>query len=169
MIYWPYCMIYGAICIHGHVIQPRACESETIKTILRSPQCILCSSNGQFWTDEIYIQNDKSNWGGFSNRAQPIRKQHKFGNLSEPNQHKIKSIVKRLIDQCYETYFEEEMITCKLISYQVYPDVRSVLILSTRIKIEWEPSDISDKSRRCRSLFNLLHGASYFISISRKC
>ena len=49
----------------------------------------------------------------------PIRTQHQFENLPEPNQHKIKSIVKRLIDQCYETYFEEEMITCKLISYQV--------------------------------------------------
>ena len=49
-----------------------------------------------------------------------MRTQHQFEIPSEPNQHKIKSIVKRLIDQCYETYFEEEMITCKLISYQVY-------------------------------------------------
>lgn len=36
----------------------------------------------------------------------------------EPTESDLEALSQKLVDQCYETYYEEEMITCKLVSSQ---------------------------------------------------
>ena len=36
----------------------------------------------------------------------------------EPTEPELEALSQKLVDQCYETYYEEEMITCKLVSSQ---------------------------------------------------
>ena len=36
----------------------------------------------------------------------------------KPTEPDLEALSQKLVDQCYETYYEEEMITCKLVSSQ---------------------------------------------------
>ena len=51
-------------------------------------------------------------------RFQQTKYTFKLATQIRPTESDLSALSQKLIDQCYETYYEEEMITCKLISMQ---------------------------------------------------
>ena len=51
-------------------------------------------------------------------RFQQTKYTFKLATSTHPTETDLAALSQKLIDQCYETYYEEEMITCKLLSMQ---------------------------------------------------